>query len=169
MRDVNLIPMGLVTKKSLVLVQGLYVSAEPGKAVSADSAVARRAKMFAEHGDLLGVRDYEWVEGRGRALANRLLRLARGTARAVDAVEIIELDEAAVRDSLADDAMRSHWQQMASCAPCGFDAARSFILIGSSRQLLEGSGSGRRILWFGRGLSSLRNLSLTTPVTMARW
>lgn len=147
--------MGLVTKTGLVLVHGLFASCEADVPSGLSSAAARRAKLFAEHGDELGVRDYEWVEVRSRALANRLLRLARGTGRAVDAVEIIELDEAAVRDSLADAAMRIQWQKMASCAPYGFDTARSFILMGSSRQLLEGSGTGRRILWFGRGLSAL--------------
>jgi len=111
--------------------------------------------MLAKYSDVLGVRDYEWVEGSGKTLANNLLRRARGTARAVDAVEIIELDEAAVRASLVDESARALWQEVASCAPYGFDAARSFILMGAPRQLLEGPASGQRLLWFGCGLSQL--------------
>lgn len=144
-----------MTTTGLVLVHGLFVCAEAEKPGDVRSAGARRETMFAEHGDELGVRDYEWVEGRGKPLANHLLRRARGTLPAVDAVEIIELDEAAVRASLADASMRALWQKVASCSPYGFDAARSFILLGAPRPLVEGPASGRRVLWFGRGMSEL--------------
>ena len=135
---------------NLILVHGLFAAS---KDVAPDAAA--RAKAIAEYGEALGVRDYEWVTGGSKKLANRVLRFARGTARAVDAVEIIELDEATVRASLADESMRMRWQNMLSCAPYGLDAARSFILIGTPRQQLEGSDSGQRLLWFGRGLSQL--------------
>lgn len=141
-----------MTGKGLVLVHGLFLSDEAEKPGSNGSADAHRAQMFEKYGDLLGVRDYEWVGDRGKALPNFFLRLARGTQRAVDAVEIMELDEAAAVASLADESMRAHWRKIAACAPYGFDAARSFLLIGSPIQLLEGPAIGRRILWFGRGL-----------------
>jgi len=144
-----------VTATGLVLVQGLFVSDDAMKPGNAHSSRVRRAKLFAKYGDLLGVRDYEWVEGRAKALANQLLRLARGTGPAVDAVEIVELDEATVRASLVDESARVLWQKVASCAPYGFDATRSFILMGAPRELLEGPGSGQRLLWFGHGLSQL--------------
>ena len=137
-------------KSNLILVHGLFISSN---AMAPDNTA--RAKAIAEYGDALGVCDYEWISGRGKKLANRVLRFARGTARAVDAVEIIELDEATVRASLVDESRRMRWQKMLSCAPYGLDAARSFILIGAPRQQLEGSASGQRLLWFGSGLSQL--------------
>lgn len=121
--------------------------------------------MFAEYGSVLGVRDYEWVEGRGKVLANHLLRLARGTERAVDAVEIIELDAATVRASLVDESARALWQKVASCSPYGFDATRSFILMGAPRQLLEGSANGQRLLWLGRGLSQISEAEFVAHYT----
>jgi hypothetical protein len=137
-------------ESNLILVHGLFTRS---KAIAPENAA--RAKAIAEYGDALGVCDYEWISGRGKKLANRVLQFARGTARAVDAVEIIELNEATVRASLADESTRMRWQKMLSCAPYGLDAARSFILIGTPRQQVEGSASGQRLLWFGRGLSQL--------------
>jgi hypothetical protein len=135
---------------NLILVHGLFAC---NKAIAPDNAA--RAEAIAEHGEAIGVCGYEWVTGRGKRLANSLLRLARGTARAVDAVEIIELDETTVRASLADKSTRVRWQNMLSCEPYGIDAERSFILMGTPRQLLEGSASGQRLLWFGRGPAQL--------------
>jgi hypothetical protein len=146
---------------SLVLVQGLFARG----ADNDGSARVRRTKGFEIYGEALGVRTYEWADGRGRVLANRLLRLARGTAPAVDAVEIIELDEARFRASLDEGCGRECWQKVASCAPYGFDAARSFILIGAPLQLIEGSSHGQRVLWFGRGLSSLSEAEFVAHYT----
>jgi len=150
---------------SLILVHGIFVSGEADVPGGSGSARALRASAFEEHGEALGVRDYEWVDGRGKALANRLLRLARGTAPAVDAVEIIELHETTFRASLTEEATRAHWRSIASCAPHGFDAARSFVLMGAPLQLLTGSASGQRVLWFGRGLGQLSEAEFVAHYT----
>lgn len=134
-------------KTDLILVHGLY-AADP----AAVSDGTRRVKEIASHGGALGVCDYEWVSGRGKRLANRFLMRARGTMQAVDAVEIIELNEAAVRASLAKKSTRTLWQELLSCAADGFDIERSFVLIGKPRQLVEGPAKGWRVLWFGCGL-----------------
>lgn len=139
-------------KADLTLVHGLYACSDSNRRVP-DSAA--RAKAIAEHGEALGVCDYEWVNGRGRRLANRFLRFVRGTAHPVDAVEIIGLNESAMRASLAAESTRAHWQQTLSCAPYGLDPARSFLLIGTPRQQIEGPTRGQRLLWFGRGLNQL--------------
>ena len=132
----------------LTLVHGLFAAGE-------EETRDRRARAFAKYGEALGVRHYEWVEGRGKKLENRLLRLVRGTARAVEAVEVIELDEAAVRATLEKQSTRARWQDMAACDPYGLDPARAFILAGAPRLLLDGPPDGQRVLWFGRGLSHL--------------
>jgi hypothetical protein len=150
---------------SLILVQGLFTTAETSAAGGTGNIRARRAKAFAEYGEALGVRGYEWVDGHGKALVNRMLRMARGTARAADAVEIIELEEEAVRASLADKSARGRWQKMAACAPYDLDSARSFILMGKPRQLLEDSASGQRVLWFGRGLGHLSEAEFVAHYT----
>lgn len=140
---------------ALVLVQGLFVSDKARQSTDVGTSSARRAKMFEEYAAELGVREYEWVDGRVKVLANNLLRLARGTGRVVDALEIIELDEATVRASLVDESARVLWQKVASCSPYGFDVTRSFILMGAPLQLVEGPASGQRLLWLGCGLSQL--------------
>jgi EthD domain len=134
----------------LILVHGVYYQKDAGET---DGVRARREDAFATYGRELGVRDYEWVSGRSKVLANRLLRMARGTAPAVDAIEIIELEEDAMQASLASKSRL--WRSVAAGTPYGLDAARSFILLGSPRKLLEGTKKGQRILWFGRGLSPL--------------
>jgi hypothetical protein len=106
---------------------------------------------MADHGDAVGVRHYECIESDRRKIANRLLRLMRGTARPVDAVEIFELGEAAVTASLAEKATRELWRKMLSCRPHGFDPERSFVLMGRPRELVSGNPGGQRVLWFGRG------------------
>ncbi|MBP6681959.1 MAG: hypothetical protein KA159_01510 [Halioglobus sp.] len=106
-----------MTTTKLVLFHGLFACNEAGKSGEVRSSVEQRVQMFARYGNALGVRDYEWVEGRRRALMIRLMRLAGGTAHAVDAVEIIELDEASFRASLFDERARIRWQEVASCAP----------------------------------------------------
>jgi hypothetical protein len=142
-------------ESNLILVHGLFGSKETMLRGGISQVCASRAEAVAERGEALGVRHYEWLEGSGKAFANRLLRLARGTARPVDALEIIELDEQAIRAALADDSARLGWQQMLGCAPYGLDPQRSFILIGKSRPLVSGPGTGQRVLWFGCGLSQL--------------
>lgn len=134
----------------LTLVHGVFAR---NKATMPDHSV--RARAIAEHGETLGVCDYEWISGRKKRLANRFLQRARGTARAVDAIEIIEMDEVKVRTSLADASTRALWQQILSCAPYELDTARSFILIGTARPRVEGPAAGQRLLWFGRGSDDL--------------
>jgi len=103
----------------------------------------------------LGVVSCEWLDGSGRGLANRLLRRLRGTARPVDAVAIMAVNEADLRASLASDAGRARWREFAGCEAGGYDPARSFILIGRPLRLLEGEGGGQKVLWFGNGLGHL--------------
>ena len=144
-----------MTAPDLVVVHGVFFAQGAAKPVESGDAQTRRAKAFEKYGEDLGVINYEWVDGRNKAVANHLLRLARGTMPAVDAVEILELDEARALASLADDPSREHWQALAHSAQDGLDATRSFILAGAPRQLLDGQGGGQRVLWLGRGLSQL--------------
>lgn len=137
-----------------ILVQGLYKLRKTASGRFNDARTQRR-QAFTEHAQALGVVSYEWLDGRGRGLANRLLRRMRGTARPVDAVELIAINEAALHESLASEAGRARWQEVADCASAGFDAARSFILMGQPIRLLEGEGSGQKVLWFGNGLDHL--------------
>lgn len=141
--------------KSLVLVHGLYVDRNASASGSTREIGMGRQKAFAERGEALGVRNYEWVDGRRKRLANRLLRLVRGTAPAMDAVEIVELDETVFRTGLDDPAAAADWETMAGCAEHGLDAERSFLLLGAPRILLAGAETGQRVLWFGNGLESL--------------
>jgi hypothetical protein len=134
----------------LIMVHGLFTSGD-----GSVPDTTGRAREVAKYGEALGVCDYEWVSGDGKKLANRFLRAARRTAPAVDAVEIITLNETIVRASLEDESARTQWRKMLSCRPYGFDPARSFILAGKPRRLLEGPGKGQRLLWFGRGLNQL--------------
>lgn len=144
-----------MAENSLILVQGLFY-ADPSQAKkSADRTREHRAKAVAQYGEALGIRDYEWVDGRAKTIPNRFLRLIRGTAPAVDAAEIFELDAATLHTSLAQESTRESWKKMASCTPFGFDPARSFILMGAPIQLLDGAANGQRVLWFGRGQNHL--------------
>lgn len=138
----------MASDTKITLIHGLFAAGD-------EQARHRRAQAFAKYGEALGVRHYEWVEGRDKKLGNRLLRLLRGTARAIEAVEVIELDEAAVRATLEKQSTRTRWQHMAGCDSYGLDPARAFILAGAPRLLLDGSPDGMRVLWFGRGLSHL--------------
>ena len=149
----------------LILVHGLFTQAGTSAARDTGAERARRSRAFAERGAALGVREYDCVDGSKKAMANRLLRLARGTAPAVDVVEIIGLDAASFRASLLQEPTRAHWREMASCAPYGFDASRSFILIGAPLQLLEGSAGGQRVIWFGRGLAELSEAEFVAHYT----
>lgn len=139
----------------LVLVQGLYISADTDISDVIGQAQTWRTNAFESDGDALGVCDYELVDGRGKATANRLLRFARGTATAVDAVEIITLHEETFRASLSGKPTQALWKNIADCSTHGFDTARSFVLIGAPLQMLEGPDRGQRVLWFGRGLGNL--------------
>ena len=148
-------------ESDLVLVHGLFATDPKGLG----KAGKRRTHAFGEHADTLGICSYEWVDGRRKALANRMLRLARGTAPAVEAVEIVALDEGAVRKSLASAGGRELWQEVASCKPSGLDATRSFLLIGAPRQLLQGPRNGQRVLWFGNGIDRLSRDEFVTHYT----
>lgn len=149
----------------LILVHGLFRLADASARRDPGADRARRSRAFAEYGAALGVRDYDWVDGSKKAMANRLLRLARGTAPAVDAVEIVGLDAASFRASLLQESTRAQWREMASCTPDGFDATRSFVLIGAPLQLLEGAASGQRVIWFGRGLAELSEAEFVAHYT----
>ena len=137
-----------------VLVQGLY-NLEKTTSRRYNDIRTQRRRAFTEHAEALGTVSYEWLDGRGRGLANRLLRRMRGTAHPVDAVEVIGINEAALRRSLADEAGRVRWQEVAGIASGDFDTARSFILMGRPIRLLEGKSSGQKVLWFGNGLDHL--------------
>ncbi len=84
-----------------------------------------------------------------------MLRQARGTAPAVDALEIFELERKAARLSLADGNRREDWRRAAACSAGGFDTARSFFLLGRLRVLVDGAAAGQRLFWFGRGLAQM--------------
>ena len=135
----------------LVLVHGLVADRRAGPRRDPQEARARRAAAVAAHGDALGVRAHTLHDGRRRVVANLVTRTARGTARAPDAVEVTEFDEAAVRAALADPSGRARLEAMAGCEAAGFDPARSFVLAGAPRRLVEGTGDGQRVLWFGYG------------------
>lgn len=152
-------------ESNLILVHGLIRAAQTKFPGGISGACSRRAEAFAVHGEAVGVRHYEWVDGTGKVLANRFLRLARGTARPVDAVEIIELDPEALPLSLSAQSTRDCWQEMASCTPYGFDPERSFILLGRLRQLVSGDRDGQRVLWFGNGISTLSEAEFVTHYT----
>jgi hypothetical protein len=139
----------------LVLVHGIFVAAEGNPRGRTGGVRERRTRAFAECGPALGVSRYEWVDGHRNGLANRALRRARGTARAVDAVEIIELEQARLRRALGEASLRARWQSVAGCAADGLDPERSFILMGMPRLLVDGVARGLRVLWFGNGLSHL--------------
>ena len=49
-------------KQGLVLVHGLFAADKAEKSDKVRESRGRRAKMFAKFGDVLGVRDYEWVD-----------------------------------------------------------------------------------------------------------
>ncbi len=144
-----------MTRGGLVLVHGLFVDRRANPSAGLEHACARRAAALAEHGTALGVRDYDWVDGRRKRVANRLSRAARGTAPAVDAAEIIELDEETLRAALADSSARECLEELAGCAQDGFDPTRSFVVMGAPRPMLEGPPTGQRVLWFGYGSSDL--------------
>lgn len=135
---------------NLVLVHGIFTDSE---APAPDTAA--RAQAITEHSKALGICDYERVSGRGKKFANRFLQRLRGTACPVDAVEIIELDETTMRASLEAEPTRRLWQQVLGCAEHGIDATRSFILIGTPLQQVDGPAKGQRLFWFGCGLSQL--------------
>jgi hypothetical protein len=139
---------------NLILIHGLFSSRETIFSGSISRACLSRSKAVADHGESVGVRHYECVESR-RIIANRLLRIARGTSRPVDVVELIELNEESFRVSLVEKSSRKYWQTMLSCSPYGFDPKRSFVLMGHVRQLVSGPGIGQRVFWFGQGISRL--------------
>lgn len=138
----------------LVLVHGISGAGGTSRRQSVRSQ-SRRFGDIARHGQNLGVLDYEWVDGRGKSVANRLLSRFRKTAAPPDAVEIMPVDEGAIRESLACDSGRALWHQLFGCEAMGCDQHRSFVLMGKPRIQLQGNGSGQRLLWFGNGLEHL--------------
>lgn len=152
--------MGSMAEETLVLVQGLDT-----KGATSDFR-ARRARAVAQQGEGLGVRSYECVVAGDRSVANRVLRLARGTARAVDAAEIFEIDAVPFRAALGTDAGREGWQHMASCAADSLDVAACFTLLGTPRRLIEGGRGGQRVLWFGRGQAHLSEAEFAAHYTL---
>ena len=154
-----------MTDLNLILIHGLFGSRETILSGGMSCACANRSKAVADHGEAVGVRHYECIESSKKAIANRLLRIARGTSRAVDAVEIIELDEEALRFSLAEDSAREYCKTMLSCPPYGFDPKRSFFVMGNERQLVSGPGIGQRVLWFGHGISQLSEAEFVAHYT----
>lgn len=142
-------------ESTFFLVQGLFLPSAEKSSRHLTNAMKERATAIEEHGDALGVLGYEQISGANREMANRFLRLARGTAQAVDAVEVFEVDKKRLRRSLTKKSGRDDWQAMACCAGYGFDASRCFILMGRLRLLVDGPVTGQRVLWFGRGLHSL--------------
>ena len=144
-----------MSRAELVLVHGLFLDAGARDDARLPDTGAQRRQRYREHAGDLGIVSCEWFDGHRRALVNRMLRRMRGTAPTVDAVEIIELEERALRDSLATESGRRLWHDVAGCTPYDLDVDRSFILIGAPRQLLAGPDSGPRVLWFGNGLENL--------------
>lgn len=150
----------------LILVHGIFYA--PHSSVTAEDVRnirAAREETFTKHAEALGVSSYQWVDGAGRELANTLLRKLRGTAPAVDAVEIIELNAAVTADTLASTVGQELWREVANCRSQHLDTARSFILIGAPRQLLDGTGGKQRIIWFGNGLEQLSREEFITHYT----
>lgn len=154
-----------MTEPTLILIHGLFSSRETIFSGGISRACLKRSKAVADHGEAVGIRHYECVESRKKIIANRLLRIARGTSRPVDVVELIELDEEALRISLVEESSRKYWQTMLSCSPYGFDPERSFVLMGNVRPLVSGPGIGQRVLWFGHGISRLSQAEFVAHYT----
>ncbi len=149
-----------MAEANLVLVHGLYA-----RGASKDFR-ARRARAVADHGERLGVRSYVCAVSSHKTVANLMVRLVRGTARAVDAAELFEVDAAALRDALGTDAGRAGWQHMAGCAVDGLNPSECFTLLGTPRRLLAGSSSGQRVFWFGRGQAHLSDAEFAAHYTL---
>lgn len=143
-------------KADVVLVHGIFSSPENGLDRKTRHRISKaRRDAFEKHAGSLGVRSYQWLDGCDKPLANKMLARMRGTAPTIDAVEIIALHGKSVDAALACKAGRSLWQEAAAREANALDPNRSFILAGSTRQLLEGSEGGQRLIWFGNGLSQL--------------
>jgi hypothetical protein len=154
-----------MTEPNLILIHGLFGSRETILSGGISRACANRSKAVADHGEAVGVRHYECIESSKKLIANRFLRMVRGTSRPVDAVELISLDEELLRVSLAKDSTRNYWQTMLNCTQYGFDPKRSFLLMGNERQLVSGPGIGQRVLWFGHGISQLSEAEFVAHYT----
>lgn len=141
-----------MTKSTLVLIHGIYTLNR--EAIKKTDSLARTAS-FKEASDELGIEGYEWINGHTKPLVNKFLRMMRDTDRAVDALEIVEFEERALRAALADKDLRSRVQTLTKTSADDFDINRSFILMGSYRQLVDGPKDGQRVLWLGRGLDHL--------------
>lgn len=153
-------------KADLVLVHGLFASPDsPLSKKKAGALREARTAAFTEYAEALGVSSYEWQDGSGRELANKMLRKMRGTAPTVDAVEIISVNTVALSTSLADKAGRELWREVASCEPHQLDATRSFVLMGAPRLQLNGPENGQKLIWFGNGLSQLSREAFITHYT----
>ena len=144
-----------MSRAELVLVHGLFLDADARDDATLSDTGAQRRQRYMEHAGEIGIASCEWFDGSRRTMANRMVRRARGTARAVDAVEVLALDEGALEDSLATEHGRRLWRVAASCSDSGFDEEQSFVLLGAPRHLLDGPDAGFRVLWFGNGLAQL--------------
>lgn len=138
----------------LVLIRGLY---RADKSNAANAVPTRESWFQGITGEAsgLGVNSYTILDDRGRAMPNRFLQRLRGTAPAVNLVEIMSIDEQRLRDSLATDSGCAQWRKFCGDGCEQWDMDKSFILMGRPRQLLKGNGRGQRLLWFGNGLDEL--------------
>ena len=153
-------------KPDQVLIHGIYSAPDsPFSKKRAATVRAVREEAFTAKAVALGVCSYEWLDGSRRVQANKMLARMRGTAPTVDAVEIITLDRGVLNAVLETEAGRAHWREVAACEQSGLDPARSFVLMGEPRQLLEVTRRGQKLLWFGNGLSQLSREEFITHYT----
>ena len=138
----------------LVLIRGLYW-ADQSKAADAVPARERWFSGIAGEAASLGVNSYTIRDDRGRGMANRFLQRSRGTAPAMNLVEIMAIDEQHLRDSLTTDRGCAQWRKFCRDGSGQWNMDKSFILMGRPRQLLKGKGRGQRLLWFGNGVDEL--------------
>ena len=115
----------------LVLVRGLY-EADRVAPVGSNQSRRQQSGNISRQFPSLGVLDYERVDGRGRTLANRLLRRIRKTANPPDAMEIMLIDQGSLRHSIASEVGRAASREISA------DEKRH-INFGNSMLLLVGS------------------------------
>lgn len=149
-----------MAEDTLILVHGIHTQGDR------KGFRARRAHAVAAFGPALGVRSYECVAASDKPVANYLLRKMRGTAPAVDAAEVFELDAKAFASALATEAGQSGWREMASCRADGLNPDACFTLLGAPRKVLTGTGAGMRLWWFGRGQAKLSDAQFAAHYTL---
>jgi hypothetical protein len=149
----------------LFLIHGLFFSKDASLPGGTSRACAARSRAVADYSHTLGVQSYECIASNKRKMANRLLRLMRGTACPVDALEVMTLDINVAATSLTESRTRELWRTTLGCQPYGFDPERSFLLMGELRELVRGASTGHRVLWFGRGLPHLSEAEFVAHYT----